>query len=176
MNKILLFGVLSILFASCATRVPYTDKIREDFDLNEKRLKQVQFYTSTEIILYRASSSGSRGTQDGGVLVENSNKREDRIIIPPNTKCIFDGFDGDGTMLIRFEQGANRVLRFKVKPSGNNRYYLEAIWRDGKGEIQYAGATYQATAGSGSAYLLVPIKKLQRNQRQDRIVRGVKVN
>jgi hypothetical protein len=176
MNKWVLLGLLSLVFASCATKVPYTDKIKEDFDLNEKRLKQVQFYTSSEIILYRASSSGSRGTQDGGVLVENSSRREDRIIFPPNTKCVFEAFDADGTMLIRFESGANRVLRFKVRPSGNNRYYLDAVWKDGKGEIQYAGATYQATAGSGSSYLLVPIKKLQRSQRQDRIVKGVKVN
>jgi hypothetical protein len=176
MRPFLLFGVLLLLVSSCATKVPYTDKIRDDFDLNEKRLKQVQFYTSSEIILYRASSSGSRGTQDGGVLVENSSRKEDRIIIPPNTKCVFDGFEEDGTMLIRFETGANRVLRFKVKPNGNNRYYLEAIWKDGKGEIQYAGSTYQASAGSSGSFLLVPIKKLQRSQRQDRIVKGVKVN
>lgn len=175
MNKLFFLSISALILVSCATKVPYTDKIRDEFELDEKRIKKVQFFTSSEIIMYRASSSGSKGTQEGGVLVESSHSKEDRIIIPPRTKCVVEKMGENGELSIRFESGANRYLVFKTRSNGNSRYYLDAIWKDGKGEINYANELYMATGVSGNAYLLVQIKKLQKTQRQDRIVKGVKI-
>jgi hypothetical protein len=176
MQKIVVLSVLVFLAVGCATKVPYTDKIREEFELEEAQLKKVQFFTSSEIIMYRASTSGSKATQEGGVLVQSSHSKQDRIIIPPNTKCVLEKLGDSGEIMIRFESGAGRYLSFKGRPSSGNRYFLNAEWKDGKGSIQYANEVYEATSVSGNAFLLVQIKKLQKTQRQDRIVRGVKVN
>ena len=176
MKKLFLLSISALLLVSCATKVPYTDKIREEFELDEKRIKKVQFFTSSEIIMYRASSSGSKGTQDGGVLVASSHSKEDRIIIPPRTKCIVEKLGDSGELLIRFEPGANRVLTFKARSTSGNRYYLDAVWKDGRGELNYANEVYMASSVSGNAFLMVQIKKLQKTQRQDRIVKGVRVN
>lgn len=176
MKNLILLSLVSIVFASCATKVPYTNKVKEEFDLTEKTIKKVQFFTSSEIIMYRASSSGSKGTQDGGVLVESSQSKEDRIIIPPRTKCVVESMGENGELSIRFESGSNRYLTFKPRETSGGRYFLDAVWKDGKGQLQYANATYMATSISGNAFLLVQIKKLQKTQRQDRIVKGVKVN
>jgi len=176
MKNLILLSLVTVIIASCATKVPYTNKIKEEFELTEKTIKKVQFFTSSEIIMYRASSSGSRGTQDGGVLVASSQSKEDRIIIPPRTKCVVERMGDSGELFIRFESGANRYLGFKARETSGGRFYLDALWKDGKGQIQYANETYMATSVSGNAFLLVQIKKLQKTQRQDRIVKGVKVN
>lgn len=176
MKNWILFAYLGITLVSCGTRIPYTDAIKEEFDLSdEKRIKQVQFYTSTEIILNRSYSSGSKGTQEGGTLVVNSHSREDRIIIPPSTKCVFEKFGEEGEIYIRFEVGTGKTLKFVVRTNSYKRYYLDAQWKDGKAEIIYGNQSYVAVNPSGSAYLVVQMKKLQQTQRTDRVVKGIKV-
>jgi hypothetical protein len=176
MKNGLLFLFISLSVASCSTRIPYTDALKKEFNLDdEKRIKQVQFYTSTEIIMNRSYSSGSKGTQEGGTLVMNKNSREDRIIIPPSTKCIFEKFGEEGEIYIRFELGTGKILKF-IKRNGTDKYYLDAQWVNGKGEVIYGNRSYTAVNPSSFAFLVVQMKKLQQTQRTDRIVKGIKVN
>lgn len=175
MKRIVFLMMVGVLIASCATKVPYTNKIKNEYELDEKTIKKVQFFTSSEIILYRGSSSGSKGTQTGGVLVESSRSKEDRIIIPPRTKCVVEKFGPNDELFVRFESGSGRYLSFKYREGSGGRYFLNATWKDGKGELQYANELYTASGASGNAFLLVQMKRLHETQRQDRIVKGVKV-
>ena len=170
--------VISVVFlASCATKVPYTNKIKEDFGLTHENLKKVQFYTSKTIILERSEKQKrTTTTGQGGDLVVSSTSSSERIVIPANRPCIFDGEDESGAILIRFELGDGRVLRFKQRPNiASDRFYLEAQWQDGRGELDYGGAVYFAVSGSSSAYLLVKLKQWQKNKRKERVVKGMKV-
>lgn len=165
-----------LLLTSCASTVPYTDELKKEFDLqDERKIKQVQFYVSNEIIMYRSYDSGSKGTQYDGALVQNSQSKQDRIIIPPSTKCIFEKFGDNGEVYIRFEPGNGRTLKFVVRPNYSGRYYLQSDWKDGKGSVVYENRTYQAVSPSASAFLMVRMKKMQETDRRDRIVRGMKV-
>jgi len=176
--KYALFTILGIILISCGTKIPYTNEIRDEFGLDsEKQLKKVQFYTSSIIMLEKSKSSGNQGTSDDGALVESSNSEQDRVIIPPNTKCIFEGFGPNGELNLRFETGVGKTIMFSVRANQTSgKYYLVAEWTQEKGgKVTYGNETFYATSTSGNAYLQVVLKKLQKTKRKDRIVKGMKV-
>lgn len=168
----------ALILASCGTMVPYTNDIRDEFGLDsEANIKKVQFFTSATITLEKSQESGSQGTSDDGALVTNTSKEQDRIIIPINTKCVFDGYTDDGGLIVRFEVGVGKTITFAMREGQTSgKYYLVADWKSGKGgELEYGNETYYATSSSGTAYLQVILKKLQKTKRKDRVVKGMKV-
>lgn len=178
--KIVSILVILLVFASCATKIPYTSKIKEDFALTDDKLKKVQFYSSRMIILERKEQAETTATTgQSGDLVVSSSSLSERIVIPANTKCVFEKFGETGAVLIRFETGAGRTLTFAERTggaAGSGRFYLQADWKGGRGELDYGGAVYFAVSGSESAYLMVKLKQWQRNRRKDRVVKGMKVS
>ncbi|MGB0933275.1 MAG: hypothetical protein ACPGU5_03275 [Lishizhenia sp.] len=168
--------LLITLLASCATRIPYTEKIRQDFELDATKIKSVQFYTSQTVVLEKSSSKGTKTTEADGGLVVNESSQSERIIIPISTPCVFEEFEEDGSVLIRFERGSGKVIRFALKENINNgRYYLQAVWRNGKGEVEYGNEIYFTSSKSANTFLTVKLKKWQQNKRKDRVVKGMKV-
>lgn len=176
--KLLYVLAAIVILSSCATRVPYTTEIKKDFDLTPEKLKKVQFYTSETIILERSDDQEVVSTTgDDGELVSSERSTSERIVIPANRPCVFEEMDEDGAVAIRFELGPGRVLWFKERKNiSNGRFYLEAQWKNGKGELDYGGTVYYAVRSSASAYLMVKLKKWKKNQRKDRVVKGMKVD
>lgn len=176
--KYTIFLILGIVLASCGTKVPYTNEIRDEFGLDtDKKLRGVQFYTSATIIMEKSKSSGNQGTADDGVLVSTSSSTQDRIIIPINTKCVFEGFGPNGELMLRFEPGTGKTILFATRANQTTgKYYLVADWAQNKGgKLTYGNEEYYANASSGNSYLQVVLKKLQKTRRKDRIVKGMKV-
>lgn len=176
--RYLLFLVTALLIVSCGVRVPYTNSVRDEFSLDsEKAIKGVQFFTSATIILEANKESGGQGTDESGTLVTNSSKEQERIIIPIGTKCVFDSYGPNGSLNLRFESGAGRIITFNIREGqASGKYYLVADWTAKQGgKMEYAGREYFATSTSGTAYLQVVMKKLQKTKRKDRVVKGMKV-
>jgi hypothetical protein len=174
----LLFALVTLLFlGSCATKVPYTKEIKKEFNLTPDKLKGVQFYTSEAIILEREGEKQNISTTgEDGELVSSESSSSTRIIIPANRPCVFEKLEDDGTVQIRFEMGGGRVLRFAERKNiSNGRFYLKAIWKNGKGEMDYGGSVYYAVRSSASAYLMVKLKKWKKNKKNDRVVKGMKI-
>lgn len=175
--KYVLVAVLGLTALSCSQRIPYNDDIRKEYDLTAENLKKVQFYTSSQIILQKSVQSGSQEISQGGKLVVNQNRQEDRLIINPSTKCIFEKYGDKGEVFIRFEVGTGKTLKFAVRQNqANGKFYLDANWKSDKGgEVQYGNEVYYANSASGNAFLMVSIQKLKRTKRKDRVVKGIKV-
>ena len=176
--KYIYFILLSTLIVSCGVKVPFTDDLKKEYDLNNAEvMKQVQFFTSNTIILERVVTKGTKAKTDEGTLVTNKSKEQNRIIIPVNTKCIFDSYDTNGSINVRFELGLNKTIKFGIRDNQvTGRYYFVADWSyDKGGEIKYGDETYYANANSGNSFLMVAIKKLQKTRRRDRVVKGLKV-
>lgn len=176
--KYALLFIVGLTLLSCGTKVPYTNEIRDEFGLEtDKSLRKVQFYTSGTIILEKSKSSGNQGTSDDGALVTNSSSEQDRVIIPINTKCVFDGFGPNGELMLRFEVGTGKTISFAVRANQTGgKYYLVADWTQDKGgKLTYGNETYYANSSSGNAYLMVVLKKLQKTKRKDRVVKGMKI-
>jgi hypothetical protein len=178
MKRILPFFIL-IFLSSCGVKVPYTNDIKDEFNLSSvDKVKKVQFYTSATIIMERSKQSGNQGTADDGALVSNSNKEQDRVIIPINTKCVFDSYGPNGELIVRFETGVGKTLTFTVRQAQatNVKYFLVADWTNEKGgKLTYGNETYFASSSSGTTYLMVKRKNLQKTKRKDRVVKGMKV-
>ncbi len=179
--KRLFFTFLGLfIFASCAVKVPLTKQIQDEYNLTSENLpkQKIQFFVSSEIILERSTQQGSSTTTSDGTLVTNSSKISDRIIILPRTKCVIDQVNANGAFLIRFEVGPGKTLTFMTRPNMDaGKYYFVADWQQGKGGKVIYGEKdeYFATPTSGNAYLLVKVKKSQKNKRKDRVVKGMKV-
>jgi len=175
--KYVLFLFVGLFLVSCGTPVPFTDEISKEFGLDdEQAMAKVQFLTSATIILERSRESGNQGTNEDGKLVQNSSKEENRIIIPIGTKCVFESFDGDN-IVVRFEPGVGNTISFGQRAGqSSGKYYLLADWTKKEGgEVEYGNSTYYATTSSGTAYIQVIKKKLQKTRRKDRVVKGMKV-
>ena len=168
-----------ILFAliSCGVKVPYTNELRDEFSLDsDEKMRSVQFSTSHTIILDQELESDSQNTTTNGTLISSSNTKQESIIIPAGTKCIFDEFGTKGEIIVRFELGDEKVLIFSSKVDGakNRRYYFQADWSSqGGAKVNYGGNTFKVNLNRSfarSAYLIVVKKNLQKNlNRQKRI-------
>ena len=182
MKKIFALLLTSLLFFSCAVKVPYTLQIKEEFGLkSEEKMRKVQFFTSSTIILNQIAESSSETTTDeSGVLVSSSTSESESVIIPANTKCVFEGYGPNGEIRVRFELGDGKFLQFTPKGrQPRDRHYFVAQWKASGGpKVQYGGKTYKVDMMRGSArsaYITVSKKRLQSNKRKERVVKGMKV-
>ena len=176
--KFLVYLSLFFLVISCAIRQPITAEMKKEYNLDTPdAMKKVQFYTSSAIVLERVVTNGGKAKTDDGTLVTSKSKEENRVIIPSLTKCIFENYDANGDIIVRFEIGSGRIIKFGIREGqSNDRYYFVAKWDYDKGaEVSYGNEIYYATSSSANACLLVSIKKLQKTRRKDRIVKGLKV-
>lgn len=178
MKQFFLVGLTALLLGSCAVKMPYTNALKEEYNLTNQSLKDIQFFVSSEIILERSSSKGSSGTTQDGTIVSSSAKLQDRIIILPRTKGIIEKTMDDGSVIVRFEMGAGRHITFATRPNNAaGKYYFQANWAQGKGgKINYGvNEEYTVKPTSADPYLLVKVKKSNRVKRKDRVVKGMKV-
>ena len=168
------------LLVSCATQVPYTNQIRDEFALDtEEKLGKVQFYISHTIVMDEEVKNENSTTTANGTLVNSSNTKKESVIIQAGTPCVFDSYGPKGELIIRFETGEEKTLRFSSKNEANRRYYFDVDWNQAGGpRINYGGVTYKIDVLRGSprsAYIKVAKKKLEKVKRKDRFVRGMKV-
>ena len=176
--KFILVATLAFTVLSCSQRVAYTTSLYDEYDLTAQSIKKLQFYTSSQIILQRSTQKGNQQISADGKLVVNERNQEDRIIINPSTKCVFEKAGDQGEVYIRFEVGQGKTLKFAARQNqSNGKYYLVAARQAGKGgEVEYGNQIYYANTASGNSFLMVSIQKLKRTQRKDRVVKGIKVN
>ncbi|MDR0802206.1 hypothetical protein [Fluviicola sp.] len=176
MKRIFAFAVLALLMTSCAQKIPYTDQVKQDFDLTPENMTKVQFYTSSNIILEKNQSSGNQGTGSSGELVVSSSKTQNRVIIPSNTRGVFEKVGPNNEVVVRFEIGSGKVVKFATRATQTSgKYYLVADWKSNGGTLEYGNEMYTVASGGSSAFLQVRLKKMQRTKRKDRVVKGMKV-
>ena len=131
--KFILVATLALTAVSCSQRVAYTNVLSNEYDLTPQTMKRLQFYTSSQIILERRSQQGNQQISADGKLVVNERNKEDRIIINPSTKCVFEKDGERGEVFIRFEVGDGKTLKFAARQNQQDgKYYLVADWKSGK--------------------------------------------
>jgi len=171
MKSLIKILLISLLFASCSKKVVFTSSMQEEYKFSEDRLKKVQFYTSSQIILFKIKQEGDVSVSDGKVLFKNK-KDVEKIIIPKNTKCILEEVLDKSKYLFSFELVDGRVLVFGNNGSGC--YSLMAKnWKDGAGIIEYANKTYVTT--NGNVFLNIKAKNLKQLKGKERVIHGRKV-
>ncbi len=177
--KHLFFLLTIVLFSSCAIKIPYTKELKDEYGIDtDAEMKRLQFFTSGTLILDQVfTNDKDLKTDENGVMVQNNSKVKEKIIIPANTKCIFDDFGEKDKILVRFEEGKGKTLTFDLKPN-NKRYYLDINPNEPGGPIiKYGKNSYKVDllrSGGSSVYLLIK-KDTRKPRSRGRIVRGMKV-
>ncbi len=163
--------ILSLLFASCATKVPFTSDIQNEYKFSEERLKKVQFYTSDEIVLIKTKQDGDVAILDGKLLIRNE-KNVEKVVIKKNTPCVLEQVVESNKFLFSFEYGKDRVLLFGNNSTG---YYslMSKEWKNKVGSVDYANKTY--ITNNGNVFLKIKVKKLNQLKGKQRTIKGRKI-
>lgn len=171
MKKLSLLLIVITIFSSCSRKIPFTSDIQSKHKFSEKTLKQVQFYTSDEIVLFQSTTDGDAGVNDGKILLTDS-KASEKIIIKKNTPCVLEKIINENLFVFSFEYGNDKFLAFGNDVGG---YYslMANDWNNKKGELSYANRSY--TTYSGNVFLKVKIKKLSKQQNRERTIKGRKI-
>ena len=173
-KKFILFIFISLLFFSCVSKkIAYTSDIQKEYKIPEDKLKKIQFYTSSEIILVQTKQEGDVSISNGKILIIK-NKDIERIVIKKNTPCILEEIIDESKFIFSFEYGENKILLF-----GNNNgtgcfsLMSRENWTNGIGIIPYGNKNYITT--NGAVFLTVEAKKLNKLKAKERIVTGRKI-
>ncbi len=175
MKNLFLLSVIVFMFSSCVTYAPITEKIITQNQWKEEDLKKIQFYTSHEIQLYRQAVQGSTTIVHGEIKIVNG-KEVEMITIPRRTPGVLT-FLNDGRFAVTFEEGETYYLMFGAVQSKGGRYLLLASdWKEDIGEITYGNEKYFTDVNSSRCLLLVDMKKINKENINERTVKGVKID
>jgi len=180
MNRIGLFAAV-VVFATltaCQSLTPFTNAARTKYNLDEAKLKRLQFYISTEVNIQRGERSNDSQELDAdGKLIVSSSASLDNITIDGKTPGVCVKVLDGNKLAISFDpEDDNKYLVFG-DPNNRGRYNLMgATWKNGKGKINYGGKVYYIMPGGAGAYLKFEMKKVKNNKVTSTKAKGRKVN
>lgn len=174
MNRFSLLFLTALIFgiSACVTYSPFTESMLTEFKLDTKNIKSVQFYLSDEILMYRIQEQQALGKQDGA-FVKSSGGVSEKIRIKSKTPCVVERIDKDGFFYVRFEEGKDKVLKFRR--SDNNRYYLATEIINNRHQISYGGELYYVNTPSLISFIMVRIQN-EKGSSTTRSITGKRAN
>lgn len=156
--------------------VPFTralyNEIKGKVDINK-----VRFFISNSVVLNRGTVKNEISVGNNGELQSSSQTNEKIIELLALTPGVVESIDAEG-MMIRFEQGDKKTLRFinnKYSPvyfslSGNN-------WKNGTAFVDYANTSYLASCADcnslSNVKLLVKKLSIETNSKEVIQVTGI---
>lgn len=176
MRNIIIASALFILISSCKTLIPFTENLKVENKWTDNELKSIQFYNSNTIILHRELNSNETGIEAGKIKMIDG-KEVEEIIIQSKTPGIVSALP-QNKIAISFELDDSHFLVFGVDEKRNNRYYLRLKEKyDSKtgAKVTYNDKVYQISNGSLNSFLMVNLKKINREQRNLRVAKGRKL-
>ncbi len=176
-NLFLLMVIILCGLSSCSPRLtPFTQRLYQENNWSVDELKQIQFYLSRDIRLYRDVTDSASKIESGKIRMIKGRKVEE-IVIPSGTPGVLVFSPKDDRMAVSFEDGNDeRYLMFGPNPKSNNRYVLLAKeWKRSRGKVTYEGTTYYTDAENAYAALMVDLKRTKRTRVKSRVASGRKL-
>lgn len=164
-----------IFLASCAPKVPFSNSVREQYQLSPDEVKKLQFFVSSDIMLQRGEQTAEeKNTDKSGKLVISSSASVEQVYIKKGTPGVCVEVMEGNKISVSFETD-DKFLVFG-DATGRGRYTLMASeWKDGRGKLDYGGRVYYAQPGSAATYVIIQMKKVKKFKKQARTVGGRKV-
>ncbi len=173
--KNFLLPLLAFLFlqSACeAPKVPFTQAMRDKYQLTPEELMSLQFYVSEGIILRRGRHERGKKTAEGTLKLKEEVVIEE-IAIPAGTPCVVEKVIDNRRLAMRFGEKPNEFLVFGSLHRKDGLYVLQALeWRNGRGKVAYGDTYYFTNPGSADAHLLVKLKVMKRIEKRKRVVSG----
>jgi len=151
-------AILAISLTSCSTpKSYYTKDIHDSNRWSESELRNIQFYLSGDILLWRNITRGESTVVDGTIKIKEG-KEVEEIIIRKGTKGVYLFSPQHNNYAVSFESDDNKYLVFGPSAKADNRYVLLAKeWVRNSGKVTYGDKTYNTTNQSAFAFLLADI-------------------
>ena len=177
MKNFTLYLMLIVITASCTPQlVPYSQKLQRETGLGEDQLRQVQFYNSHRIVLFRELGRSTSEIVSGEIKIIDGKQIEQVVINPLTPGVLVNSSDGK-RFGISFEQGPDRYLVFGLNPRKAGTYTIFARdWSNNTATIDYDGKEFKLAVQSTESMLLVNLKKLNQFKVRSRTVSGRQVN
>jgi hypothetical protein len=173
---ILALGAIT-LFSSCKSTTPFTNALKTKYNLDEGKLKKMQFYISSSITLQRGELGANSQELDAeGKLVISSSASLDNILVDGKTPGVCVKVLPGNKLAISFFASDDQYLVFG-DPNNRGRYSLMgAEWKNGKGKINFGGKVYYIQPGGASAYLKFEMKNVKDYKTTSTKAKGRTVN
>ena len=179
LNKSLIIVALGAVtfFTSCKSTTPFTNTVRTKYNLDEAKLKKMQFYISSDITLQRGEQGeNSQELDEEGKLVISSSASLDNISVDGKTPGVCVKILKGNKLAISFFESDDQYLVFG-DPNNRGRYNLMgAEWKSGRGKINFGGKVYYIMPGGASAYLKFEMKKVKDYKTTSTKAKGRTVN
>ncbi len=168
-----LFFLLSVavLFVACSSeRIPFTQELRQEYQLSEEDLKNLQYYVSDEILLERDAVLGESKV-DRGKLTTKSGKLIEQILLEGDTPGIAVQ-TGEYWLAVSFEQNAALFFTSRLGYIKQGEYYLGTR---GNQRVQYNNKEYVIINNGIQSYLMIDRESLSNLIRNRKILLGRRV-
>ena len=179
LNKSLIIVALGAVtfFTSCKSTTPFTNTVRTKYNLDEAKLKKMQFFISSDITLQRGEQGEYSQELDAeGKLVISSSASLDNISVDGKTPGVCVKILKGNKLAISFFESDDQYLVFG-DPNNRGRYNLMgAEWKSGRGKINFGGKVYYIMPGGASAYLKFEMKKVKDYKTTSTKAKGRTVN
>lgn len=180
--------------------VPLTQEMREQNQLSDKELRNLQYYVSHTITLRREAESGGRKVTGNHKLVVVNGKTIEEVVIEALTPGICVGVD-QNRLTIAFEQGTSlqfvpSQLRTSAAPGGfasppdvdpfpgnrprppdpRNELLFSGgymLWMEPGGAVPFMGKSFDAVEDASKATLMIDAESLQQVVRKHKVLPGL---
>jgi hypothetical protein len=145
-TKFAFFALVALFVGACSpTLSTFTRDIYTDQNLSDSDLKQIQFFLSEDLVLYRyLDEKGNFQINDGSLRIKNGRKTQE-IVIKAGTPGVFISRPKADSFAIAFEAGDDsRYLMFGPNPTNGGAYELLASnWKKRTGMVTYANEKFE---------------------------------
>ncbi|MBI2280971.1 MAG: hypothetical protein HYU68_09835 [Bacteroidetes bacterium] len=164
--------------SSCASYQPFTNEDRLKYNLDEAKLKKLQYYISTDVTLQRGERSNQAQELDkDGKLIISSSASLDNILITGKTPGVCVKVIDDNKIAVSFDASDDNKYLVFGDPNNRGRYLLMgAEWENGKGKINYGDKVFYVMPGGAGAYLKFQLQNVKKYKESSTKVKGRKVN
>ena len=173
-----IIAIFALFLGACSPSLSsFNQKLVDQNNWEEADLKQIQFYLSKDIVLYRDYTNAASKIESGEIKMINGRKIEE-VKIPKGTPGIALFQPKDNRLAVSFEnKGTDKFLIFGPNPKKGNKYVLLASeWKNRRGKVKYDDQTYYTNVESSYATLLVDLKQSKKTKVNSRAAKGRKIN
>ncbi len=165
-----------LILSSCKTYVPFTNTLKTDNGWGEPELKKIQFYLSNSIVLHRQLGQSETKIESGVIKIVDGKKVEE-VLIKKGTPGIVTNLADKKRMAVSFEIDDGYFLTFGSYSHRGGRYYLmlKGFEKDKWAKVTYVNKEYFISPESLRAFLQVDMKKINREERNQRVAGGRKL-
>ena len=174
--KLLLIILPFLMLSSCKNYVPFTNTLKTDNGWGESELKKIQFYLSNSIVLHRQLGKSETKIESGVIKIVDGKKVEE-VLIKKGTPGIVTNMADKKRMSVSFEIDDGHFLTFGSYSRRGGRYYLmlKGYEKDKRAKVTYVNKEFYISPESLKSFLQVDMKKINREERDQRVAGGRKL-